>query len=267
MMADYRRYKKVKVKVKDHVAVLTLNCPEASNALNGALLGDLTSIIRDIPNDPNIRVVVLTGAGKSFSAGGDIRDLQAMQEQPPKAKAALLKRHPAFLHSLLSIEQPVIAALNGDAVGLGACLALFCDIVIAADTAHIGDPHVGVALVPGDGGSVIYPLLAGMAKAKRYLLTGELIPAPEAERIGLISQVVSSRDLMPTAMELATRLAQQAPLALQWTKRVINKRLVEEMNHVLDLSTSLEAITFFSEDHAEAVKSILELRAPDFRGG
>jgi enoyl-CoA hydratase len=156
--------------------------------------------------------------------------------------------------------------LNGVASGLGATIALFCDIIIAAKTARIGDPHVRVGIVAGDGGSVIWPLLVGPARAKEYLLTGDLVNAEEAERIGLINRVVEPEELYPTALALAQRLAAGAPKAIGWTKLSINRWLKEGLNLIMDTSLGLEWLTFVSEDHREAVDAFLEKREPKYKG-
>jgi enoyl-CoA hydratase len=156
--------------------------------------------------------------------------------------------------------------LNGVASGLGATIALFCDIIIAAKTARIGDPHVRVGIVAGDGGCVIWPLLVGPARAKEYLLTGDLVNAEEAERIGLINRVVAPEELYPTALALAQRLAAGAPKAIGWTKLSVNRWLKEGLNLIMDASLGLEWITFGTEDHREAVDAFLEKREPKYKG-
>lgn len=164
------------------------------------------------------------------------------------------------------MEQPIVAAVNGDAVGLGATLALFCDIIIASEKARFGDPHVRVGLVAGDGGAVIWPLLCGVTKAKEYLMTGDLISAAEAERIGLINHAVPLGEVMPKAIELARRLANGPTRAIRWTKLACNKRLRDEVNLVLDASLAVETISMLTEDHREAARAFVEKRSPKFKG-
>ena len=164
------------------------------------------------------------------------------------------------------MPQPIIAAVNGDAVGLGATVALFCDVIIASETARIGDPHVRVGLVAGDGGAIIWPALVGVAKAKEFLMTGDLIPAREAERIGLVNKVVLPGEVLSSATDMARRLASGATWAIRWTKFSINKQLRAQMNMILDTSLALESLTFLSEDHKEAVAAFLEKRRPNFKG-
>lgn len=145
-------------------------------------------------------------------------------------------------------------------------MALFCDVIIASEDAKIGDPHVSVGLVAGDGGAVIWPLLCGLAKAKEYLMTGDLMTAAEAERIGLINHVVPQAEVMPKSMELAHRLANGPTLAIRWTKLSCNKRLRDEVNLVLDASLAVETLSMISEDHQEATRAFVEKRTPQYKG-
>ncbi len=167
--------------------------------------------------------------------------------------------------SLLDLNIPVIAAVNGDAIGLGASIALCCDCVIAADTARFGDPHVRMGLVAGDGGAVIWPRLIGPARAKEYLLTGKLIAAPEAERLGLIYAAVPLDELWPAVQELAEGMLRWPQSAVRGTKRAINRSMVQAAGETLEFSLSLEAQTMHSEDFAEAVRAFVEKRQPEFR--
>ena len=264
-MVDYSRYQNLTVEKKDKVAVVTLNRPDALNAVVPELHTELEDVFAEITRDDEVNAVVLTGAGKAFSAGGDVKGMNARLTAPFSAR---IRFNPArrLIHNLLEVEQPIIAAVNGDAIGLGATLALFCDIIIASDKARFGDPHVRVGIVAGDGGAVIWPLLCGIAKAKEYLMTGDLMSANEAERIGLINHVVPPEELMPKAVELAQRLANGPTRAIRWTKLSCNKRLRDEVNLVLDASLAVEFLTFFSDDHAEATRAFIEKRSPQFKG-
>jgi len=159
-----------------------------------------------------------------------------------------------------------VAAVNGPAIGLGASIALFCDVILMADDATLADPHVKVGIVAGDGGAVIWPLAVGPARAKQYLLTGDPLTAQEAERIGLVNRVVPAADLDAEAMAFATRLAVGAPLAVRYTKLAVNKLVKQALNVPFDPSTALELLTFLSDDHQEALRAMQEKRAPEFRG-
>ena len=262
---DYRRYQVIKVEKAQGVATLTLNRPQALNAFDSALHTELEDVLEEVARDPEVNAVVLTGAGRAFCAGGDIRGMEARLKDPsaPRINMEGARR---LINNLLGVEQPLIAAVNGDAVGLGATVALFCDVIYMAETARIGDPHVRVGLVAGDGGAVIWPLLVGPARAKEMLLTGDLLSAKDAERMGLVNRVVPADQLMPTAMALAARLAKGPTKALRWTKLAVNKWLREQVNLVLDTSLGLEWVSMGLQDHQEAVRAFLEKREPRYTG-
>ena len=179
---------------------------------------------------------------------------------------ALRRDAKQLIGDLLDVELPIVAAVNGPAMGLGASIALCCDVVFMADTATIGDPHVKVGLVAGDGGAALWPLALGPARAKQYLLTGDPLPAAEAERIGLVNRVVPAADLDREATAFATRLAAGAPLAVRYTKLAVNKLLKQALDTAFDVSTALELVTFRSEDHQEALAALREKRPPVFKG-
>jgi enoyl-CoA hydratase len=264
-LIDYSRYKYIKVDKADGICTITLNRPEALNSFGPVLHPELEDVFEDVARDEEAKVVVLTGEGKAFSAGGDIKEMQRRIVDPtaPRVDIQGARR---LIYNLLGVQQPIIAAVNGHAVGLGATVALFCDIVIAADSARIGDPHVSVGLVAGDGGAVIWPLLIGINKAKELLMTGDLLTAAEAERIGLINHVVPADQVMPKSMELAKRLAGGASQAIRWTKLSVNKVLRERVNLVLETSLGVEFLSMTMDDHAEAVNAFVEKRAPNFKG-
>ena len=183
-MVDYSKYQNIKVEKKDKIATVTLNRPEFLNVMNSQTMDEYESVMRELSKDDEVRVIILTGAGKAFSAGGDIKGMKARTEDPARQNEYIMGpemgRSKQLLLNMVDMEKPIICALNGVASGLGATIALFCDIIIAAKTARIGDPHVRVGIVAGDGGSVIWPLLVGPARAKEYLFTGDLVNAEEA---------------------------------------------------------------------------------------
>jgi enoyl-CoA hydratase len=205
---------------------------------------------------------VLTGAGRAFSAGGDMSEIT---DTPASfAEEAVPARDLVF--GLLDCEKPIICRMNGDAIGLGATVALLCDVVVAADTAHIADPHVRMGLVAGDGGALIWPLLAGPMVAKYHLLTGDALTAAEAQAHGLITRAVPADSLDAETDRIAEKLANAAPLAVRWTKRAINASLQAAGKLQFDLSLAYEGITLLSADHAEAKKAFLSKRKPKFEG-
>jgi enoyl-CoA hydratase/carnithine racemase len=234
------------------------------NAVDHALHRDLTALFADLRRESEARAVVLTGRGRAFCAGGDFNWFPELQE--PGRLEALRRDAKQLIWDLLDVEIPIVAAVNGHAMGLGASIALLCDLIVMADTATIGDPHVRVGIVAGDGGVAIWPLAVGPARAKQYLLTGDRLDAQEAERIGLVNRVVAAEKVQTEAMAFAERLAAGAPLAVRYTKLAVNKLLKDALNVAFDTSTALELLTFHSEDHKEALAAWREKRKPEFKG-
>ena len=251
-------------RVGDVLRVTIAHPTSALNAVDEALHRDFTALAADLRRETAARAVLLTGRGRAFSAGGDFAWFPELQE--PGRMEALRRDAKQLIGDLLDVELPIVAAVNGPAMGLGASIALCCDVVFMADTATIGDPHVKVGLVAGDGGAVLWPLALGPARAKQYLLTGDPLPAAEAERIGLVNRVVPAADLDREAMAFATRLAAGAPLAVRYTKLAVNKLLKQALDTAFDVSTALELVTFRSEDHQEALAALREKRPPVFKG-
>ena len=248
-----------------HVLRVTIDHPSSAlNAVDERLHHDLTALCAGLKRETEARAVVLTGRGRAFSAGGDFAWFPALQE--PGRLEALRRDAKQLIWDLLDVEVPIVAAVNGHAMGLGASIALLCDVIFMADTATIGDPHVKVGIVAGDGGVAIWPLAVGPARAKQYLLTGDAVSAAEAERIGLVNKVVPAVELEAEAMALARRLAAGAPLAIRYTKLAVNKLIKDALNIAFDTSTALELVTFQSADHREALAAIREKRPPRFKG-
>jgi enoyl-CoA hydratase len=234
------------------------------NAVDALLHGEFTRLFRELKREDEARAVLLIGRGRAFSAGGDFAWFPTLDDL---GKLEHLRRDARqMIWDLLDVELPIVAALNGPAVGLGASLALLCDVIFIADTATIADPHVRVGIVAGDGGAAIWPLAVGPARAKQYLLTGDPLDAAEAERIGLVNRVVPAASLEAEALAFARRLADAAPLAVRYTKQAVNKLVKDALNVAFDASTALEIVTFQSEDHREALAAIRDKRKPSFRG-
>src|SRR5581483_2923957 len=202
-MIDYTRFKKVRVERDGKLLTATLNRPDRLNAVDVTVDGEiglheeLEDLFALIARDSSVGAVLLTGAGRAFSAGGDVKQMQISTAGAGGAPAAALDEARRVMVNLLQIDQPIIAAVNGPAMGLGATLALACDVVIMSEEAYIADTHVSVGLVAGDGGAVLWPLLLPINRAKYYLMTGERIPGPEAERIGLVNKTVPADQLLP----------------------------------------------------------------------
>jgi enoyl-CoA hydratase len=262
----YEGYETLAISRSDKILTLTLNRPEVRNATNGTMHQEFIRVFAEIRSDPDTNVVILTGAGeKAFSAGGDIDTLKGYFYDQAGWSASMVEAK-AILEGLVSIDQPVIGRINGDAIGLGATLALFCDITIAVDAARIADPHVGVGLVAGDGGSVIWPLLIGYAKAKRYLFTGDIVTGAEAAEMGLVSEAVPREKLDERVQAIATRIANGATVAIRGTKAAVNMHLRQALATMIDGHLGFETVSHLTEDHLEALNAFKERRTPNFKG-
>ena len=262
---QFSDYKTLTFERRARVLQITMNRPDKLNAINEVMHEELARVFADASSDPESDILVLTGAGRAFSAGGDIDWMQKMIDQPA-AFEKTAREGKQIIFSLLDCEKPVIAKLNGHATGLGATIALFCDVVFAAETAQIGDPHVSVGLVAGDGGAVIWPQLIGYARAKEYLMTGKLMTAVEAERIGLINHAVPAGELDEQVRQFADKLAAGATKAIKWSKMSVNIGLKQMATTILDASLAYEAMSNVTSDHQEAVNAFREKRQPVFTG-
>lgn len=258
-------YKTLRFARRGRVLEITMNRPDKLNAIDEEMHAELAHVFVDVSNDPACDVAVLTGAGRAFSAGGDIDWMQRMIDQPASFEKTA-REGKQIVYTLLDCEKPVIAKLNGHATGLGATIALFCDVVFAAENAKIGDPHVSVGFVAGDGGAVIWPQLIGYARAKEYLMTGDLMTAAEAERIGLVNHAVPAAELDERVAQFADRLAAGATKAIRWTKMSTNIGLKQLAHSIMDASLAYEAMSNVTADHQEAVNAFREKRAPQFTG-
>lgn len=243
-----------------------LNRPDRRNAINPGMHAEITPLFRRIAEDRQVAVVVLTGAGdKAFCVGADFGGMQEnLDSGYEDGYPELMIGSAEVVRGQLAIPQPVIAAVNGDAMGLGATMALFCDIVFMSETARIADPHVKAGLVAGDGGAILWPMLLGLHRGKEFLFTGDIMTAREAADLGLVNHLCPPADLLEQAGEMATRLAQGPRHAIQFNKRLANAELVQRVSRLIDASLAMEAITFGTGDHREAVRSFIERRPPVF---
>jgi enoyl-CoA hydratase/carnithine racemase len=269
-MSRYAHYQDLKIDVADKVATVTLNRPEARNAINQRLIRELRTIWDDLADDAGVNAVLLTGAGDFFSVGGDVK---AMSERPGgdvleegEVHDPMISRR--LVNRLLELDKPIVSAMNGDVIGLSATIALLCDVTVIASDARIGDTHVSrVGLVAGDGGTVIWPLLIGVNKAKEFLMRGTLLKGAEAERIGLVNHAVARAEVLPFARQIAQELADGPSWAIRWTKLSINQIVKERVNHLMEASMALEQVTFELADHKEATLAFKEKRKPRFGKG
>lgn len=245
------------------VLLVTLDRPgDDLNAVDEQLHHELTRLFPLLRAEDEARCIVLTGSGTAFSAGGDFAWFPELQDS---GRLRLLHRDAKqLIWDLLDVRIPIVAAVNGHAMGLGASIALLCDVIFLAESALIGDPHVKVGIVAGDGGTIAWPLAVGPALAKQYLLTGDPVPATEAHRIGLVNFVTPDDECLDQAIEFARRIAATAPMAVQYTKLAINKLLKDTANNAFDVATALELITLGSDDHGEALTALRERRNPTF---
>ena len=264
MRMNYSSYEMLKVEMDGGILTVSLNRPHVRNAIDQQMRAEMGRLWHEIAGDDSIDVVILTGEGSDFSVGGDARDMAEGNIHPLENNVFGRARHK--ISAMLDVEVPIIAALRGYTVGLGANLALLCDMVIAEKSVQIGDPHVKMGVVAGDGACVIWPLLCGVHRAKEYLMTGDLMSATEAERIGLLNRVVEDGMAYPEAVKLAQKLQAGPKLAVRWTKHALNKQVQEQYNLAMDTSLALEMVSILSEDHQEAVSAFLEKRRPSFKG-
>ncbi len=259
-------YKAIRIEKREGgVALATLDRPEKLNAVDGVMHHELAALPRAAMADREVRVLVITGAGRAFCAGGDFGPGAAPLGGEGGPEAALREGR-EIVDNLLDCEKPVISAVNGYAMGLGATVALLADVVVAARSAVFADTHVRMGIGAGDGGQVIWPLLMGVNRAKYFLMTGDRLPAAEAERLGLVNFVVDDAELLPKALEIATRLAEGPGMAIAASKVPINRYLKMVSNLVLPLSLQMEGATMRSEDAREAARAFREKRPPKFTG-
>lgn len=268
MNADYAKFTALAVEKKDGIATVTMNRPDTLNAVDPILHQDLERIWPALSEDEEVNVIVLTGAGKAFSAGGDIKGMIARFNTPQGAKAAIHATRGAknIVGNMLSVHKPIVAAVNGDALGLGMTLALMCDVSVVSETARLGDTHVRVGLVAGDGGSVVWPLLVGVNRAKDFLMRARVVRGSEAASMGIVNYAAPAENVRAEAMKIAAELNALPPLAVQWSKVSANLILKQQFNLVFDASIAFEALTMSSADHNEACKAFVEKRKPVYQG-
>ncbi len=253
------------------VGLITMNRPERLNAIDPDMLMDFEALFTRLAQDETIRVLILTGAGRGFCSGADLSEAMANRNSdafadPEHFLRIAQERYAGLILGLRAIPQPVIAAVNGPAVGLGMLFVLYSDIIFASEKGRFGDGHIKLGIAPGDGAFVMWSLLCGIGRAKEYLWTGKIIDANEAYRIGLVNHVVPHDELIPEVMDFARKLAKGPSLAIEFTKRAYNKRIRDEFNLVFDLSYAMQTLSYFTEDHKEGPRTFLEKREPHFQG-
>jgi len=264
-MLNQANYETMRIERRDDgIAVVTLNRPERLNAVNGRMHAELATFSWDFHNDREMRVMVLTGEGRAFSAGGDFGPGDPVGSNPSGPPMMVEARQ--IVDHILECEKPIISAVNGYAMGLGANVALLCDVVVAAESAVFADTHVNMGIGAGDGGQLIWPHLIGVNRAKYYLMTGDRVTGTEAAEMGLANFCVPDDELMTKAMEVAGRLAAGAPQAIAASKVAVNAYLRSVSSYVMPISLKYEDLTMRSADHKEAVAAFQEKRPPKFTG-
>jgi enoyl-CoA hydratase len=245
-----------------NIGILSINRPDALNALNSAVLDDLNKAIDMINSDEEIYVLILTGEGRAFVAGADIGEMKGMNTTEARVFA---EKGLSVFRKLELMEKPVIAAVNGFALGGGCELAMSCDIRIASEKAKFGQPEVGLGICPGFAGTQRLSKLVGVGKAKELIFTCDIINGKEAERIGLANKVVPSEDLMSTAMEMAKKIASKGQIAVRFSKTAINRGSESNIETGMIIEKDLFALCFETEDQKEAMSAFLEKRKPNYK--
>jgi enoyl-CoA hydratase/carnithine racemase len=257
-------YSNILLEKKNAIAYVTVNRPKVLNALNAATIDELRAVFHELKHDDSIRVVILTGAGeKAFVAGADIGELA---KQDPVSGKEMALRGQNVLNLIENLGKPVIACINGFALGGGCELALACTMRLASDNARLGQPEVKLGIIPGYGGSQRLPRLVGKGRAMQMVLAGEMISAQEAHRIGLVNEVTAAAELIPRAEAIAAKIIANAPLAVQYAMEAVNKGMEMTLAEGLFLEAALFAVCCATEDKAEGTAAFLEKRAAAFKG-
>jgi enoyl-CoA hydratase len=247
----------IRVECDGPIRIVTLNRPDVYNAVNKPLHEGFCWIWPQLDRDPEARVVVLTGAGKAFSAGGDLAWQRQLIDRKDLHRSSMQEARKIVKH-MVECRLPIVAAVNGPAVGFGCSVALLCDLVLIDESAFLMDPHVGIGLVAADGGALAWPLMTSILRAKEYLFLGKRIPAADAVQLGLANRVVAKGTALDEALGLARELAALPAAALQDTKRALNLHLERAFSGVLEYAISAETEAMNSADHLERVQKFLK---------
>ena len=255
-------YTKLIIEKQEDICIVKINNPQAMNALNSTVLSELDCAFSQIESDQTIKVVILTGEGRAFVAGADISQMSTMSAAEGKAFG---EQGAAVFRKIEQLKVPVIAAVNGFALGGGCELAMACDIRIASAKAKFGQPEVGLGITPGFSGTQRLPRLVGMGVAKELIYTADIIGADEAYRIGLVNKVAEPEALMDQAIEMAKKIASKAPIAVRYSKEAINRGCQVDIDTAIEIEANLFGLCFASEDQKEGMSSFLNKKAPEFK--
>ncbi len=253
----------INVQKEERIAILKVNRPEALNSLNETVLKQMDTAIEQLENDDTVDVVIITGEGKAFVAGADIVAMKDLNAEQGRMWGNLGQK---VFRKIETMSKPVIAAVNGFALGGGCELAMACDIRIASEKAKFGQPEVGLGITPGYSGTQRLPRLVGVAKAKELIFTGEMIPADEAERIGLVNKVVKHEDLLTEAKEMANKILKNAQIAVRYSKIAINRGIETDIDTGIEIEANLFGLCFATKDQKEGMSAFVEKRKPEFKG-
>jgi enoyl-CoA hydratase len=259
----YCEYEQLKFERRDNgVLLITLDRPEKYNAADEQMHAELARVWTDVSTDPQTRVAVITGAGKAFSAGGDLAMVERMAGNHDRV-SHMLSEMSDLVYNIINCEKPIVSAINGVAVGAGTVVALLADISVCAEDAKLGDGHVRLGVAAGDHAAILWPLLAGMAKARYYLLTGEMLTGAEAERVGMVAKALPREQVLDESLKVAQSLATGSQPAIRWTKRALNNWL-KMAGPIFDQSAAYEMLSFLGPDVAEGAAALRDKRAPVF---
>lgn len=260
------QFKQIIVETKQNIAKVVLNRPEVYNALTGLMISELAIALENFTKNDEMKVLIITGSGNAFCSGGDFKWLDEMRSNSLIKNREVGQNVRRVVMMMRSIEKPIIAAVNGDAIGGGANLALACDLVIASENARFAQTFIKVGLIPDWGGLYFLPHLVGMSKAKELIFTGKIISAVEAERIGLVNKVVPRDELDTMVLKLAGELADCPPRAIGISKSLLHKSMESDIETILELEADVQPLLFTTKDCNEGIKAFIEKRKPRFVG-
>ena len=255
-------YKTIRYEKKDNIALVTIDRPEALNALNSTVIAELEQVVTELENDSTVRAMILTGEGRSFVAGADIGEQYPLDLDGGRRWG---QRGSALFRRMEKLEFPTIAAVNGFALGGGCELAMSCDIILASEKAKFGQPEVGLGITPGFSGTQRLPRRVGIAKAKELIFSGRMVKADEAERIGLVNAVYAPEALLDGAMEMARSFAKNAPIAVKYAKACIDRGMQTDIDSGIACENELFAMCFATADQKEGMGAFLEKRTAEFQ--